>query len=85
VFARGTDNNLRMWSSDFTSGWVDQGAVVAGGTVDAGAPTSVIAPNGHMYALARGTDSNLRMWSSNFTSGWVDKAAVVPGGSVDAS
>ena len=85
VFARGTDNNLRMWSSDFTTGWVDKGAVVVGGAVDGGAPVSVIAPNKHMYVFAHGTDNTLRMWSSDFTTGWVDKGAVVVGGAVDAS
>jgi hypothetical protein len=35
VFAHGTDNNLHMWSSDFTNGWLDQGTTVPGGAVDA--------------------------------------------------
>jgi hypothetical protein len=35
VFAHGTDNTLRMWSSDFTTGWIDQGATIAGGPIDA--------------------------------------------------
>ncbi|HEY4455619.1 MAG TPA: hypothetical protein VGN81_15010 [Pseudonocardiaceae bacterium] len=80
-FARGTDNTLRMWSSDFTTGWADKGANL-GGSIS-GSPSAVIAPNGHMYIFAEGTDHTLRMWSSNFTSGWVDNDAVVVGGAVD--
>jgi hypothetical protein len=78
-FARGTDGTLRMWSSDFTTGWVDQGANFGGDIV--GSPAAVIAPNGHMYVFAEGTDHTLRMWSSDFTTGWIDNDAVVAGGS----
>jgi hypothetical protein len=82
-FARGTDGTLRMWSSDFTTGWVDQGADLGGDIV--GSPAAVIAPNGHMYVFAEGTDHTLRMWSSDFTTGWIDNDAVVAGGAVAGS
>ena len=80
-FARGTDNTLRMWSSDFTSGWVDKG-VSLGGDIT-GSPSAIIAPNGHLYVFAEGSGNTLQMWSSDFTNGWVDQNAVVSGGAVD--
>ena len=67
-FARGADGTLRMWVSNFTSGWTESDESL-GGSI-ASAPSVLIAPNGSMYVYATGSDGTLRQWVSNFTSGW---------------
>jgi hypothetical protein len=81
VFSRGTDNTLRMTSSDMGAvGWIDMAANL-GGSIQ-GEPAVTMAPNGHMYIFARGADNTLRMWSSDMGAvGWIDNGVSL-GGSI---
>jgi|GEM_PF-3425209 len=81
IFARGTDNTLRMSSADVAGpGWIDKDAPTPGNVTIQGEPAVTVAPNGHMYIFARGTDNALHMWSSDLgTQGWIDNGVSLGG------